>query len=212
MANRIEGVTEKLLDCAMQEFLTNGYTGASMRTISENAGTTPRSIYTRYGDKEGLFAALVGPVVEEFKAKYAAIQEGYHEKPVNEQQQLFHDEVFEAEYEDYTGDTIDYIYNHLDVFKLLVCCSEGTAFATFVDEMVMLDEKYTLLYIEHTGNDVITSGRAKPQLIHLLCSSFMHGFFEIVRHDMPRTEAAEYLQQLNEFYTCGWDNLFFPEK
>ena len=53
MANRIEGVTERLLQSAMEEFLTNGYAGASMRTIAENAGTTPRSIYTRYGDKEG---------------------------------------------------------------------------------------------------------------------------------------------------------------
>ena len=52
MANRVEGVTEKLLECAMQEFLENGYNGASMRTIAENAGTTPRSIYTRYEDKE----------------------------------------------------------------------------------------------------------------------------------------------------------------
>ncbi|WP_347496318.1 TetR/AcrR family transcriptional regulator [Ruminococcus flavefaciens] len=48
MANRTPGVTEKLLEYAMHEFLTNGYNGASMRTIAENAGTTPRAIYTRY--------------------------------------------------------------------------------------------------------------------------------------------------------------------
>ena len=42
MANRIEGVTEKLLEQAMKEFLDKGYTGASLRTIAENAGTTTR--------------------------------------------------------------------------------------------------------------------------------------------------------------------------
>ena len=67
MANRTPGVTEKLLECAMQEFLANSYNGASMRTIAENAGTTPRAIYTRHEDKEGLFCALVEDSANELK-------------------------------------------------------------------------------------------------------------------------------------------------
>ncbi|MFT3985789.1 MAG: TetR/AcrR family transcriptional regulator, partial [Lachnospiraceae bacterium] len=192
MANRVEGVTEKLLHCARQEFLSKGYLGASMRVISENAGTTPRSIYTRYGDKEGLFAALVGPAADQLKKTFCALQEQYHQRPEREQKQLFEDLDFRQEYDGYLTVIMDQIYENLDAFKLLVCHSEGTGFAGFVDEMVALDEKYTLLYIEHTQNDVLTSGRAKPQLIHLLCSSFMHGFYEFVRHDMPREEAIEY--------------------
>lgn len=210
MANRVEGVTEKLLDCAMQEFLTKGYMGASMRTISENAGTTPRSIYTRYGDKEGLFAALVQPAAERLKELFIAIQEGYHQRPEDDQKKLFHDQVFQQEYDGYLSVFMSHIFDHYDAFKLLVCHSEGTSFAGFIDEMVALDEKYTILYIEHTKNDVLSSRRAKPQLIHMLCSSFMHGFYEFVRHDMPREEAMEYVYQLQEFYARGWDNLFNP--
>ena len=59
MANRTPGITEKLMEQSLQEFLTHRYMDASLRTIAENAGTSPRAIYTRYGDKEGLFAALV---------------------------------------------------------------------------------------------------------------------------------------------------------
>ncbi len=211
MANRVEGVSEKLMSCALEEFLANGYTGASLRTISENAGTTPRSIYTRYGDKEGLFAELVEKTASEIKEMFESYNSGYHLRSVEEQKKLFHDESFDQEYDGYIQTILDYIYDHWNEFRLLICCSEGTKFACFLDEVVDIIEKYTLLYIEHTGNDVITSGRAKPQLIHLLCSSFVHGFFEIVRHNMEKADAAQYIQQLQRFFTCGWDDLFNPE-
>ena len=210
MANRVEGMTEKLQEKAMQEFCRHGYMGASLRIISENAGTTPRSIYTRYGDKEGLFSALVSECAGALKDLIRNYMEGYAARPVDEQKKLFHDEKFDAEYQGYIRDIIDYIYDHWDVVKLLVCGSEGSGYAGFVDEIVSIDEKYTLRYIETTGNDVLVSGRATAQLIHLLCSSFIHGFFEIVRHDMDRDEAERYIVQLQGFFACGWDRLFNP--
>ena len=210
MVNRTPGITEKLTEQAMQEFLANGYTNASLRTIAENAGTSPRAVYTRYGDKEGLFSALVAEQAETLKAMFRRYMSDYHESPVDEQKQLFHDEHYQTEYRGYIQTSIDYIYDNLDVFRLLICGSEGTKYASFVDEIVEIEEHYTLLYIEHTGSDVISSGRAKPQLVHLLCSSFVHGFFEFVRHDMPKDEAFTYIYQLQDFFACGWDHLFSP--
>ena len=52
MAKRIEGVTEKLLECAKEEFLANGYENTSLRIIAEKAGYTKGVIYIRYPDKE----------------------------------------------------------------------------------------------------------------------------------------------------------------
>ena len=106
---------------------------------------------------------------------------------------------------------IDDIYDNWDAVKLLICGSEGTKYAGFIDEVVEIEEHYTLLYIEKTGNDVIRSGRANLQLIHLLSSSFIHGFFEFVRHDMPKEEALTYIGQLQAFFACGWDSLFHPQ-
>ena len=208
MANRIEGVTEKLLEQAMKEFLDKGYTGASLRTIAENAGTTPRSVYTRYGDKEGLFAALVSECADTLKDMFISYMKDYDEKPVDEQKNLFHDDKFDEEYKDYIYSIIDYIYENFNVFKLLICRSKDTRFADYVDEIVSVDETHTLMYIQRTGNQVISSGKAAPQLIHLLCSSYVHGFFEFVRHDMEKAEAQKYILQLRTFFACGWDHLF----
>ena len=210
MAKRIEGVTERLQSCAMEEFLQKGYSGASLRTIAENAGTTPRSIYTRYGDKEGLFSALVDSSASDLKVMIESFMSQYQMRPTAEQKQLFHDKYFDEEYRGYIDTIFDCIYSRWNEYKLLVCHSEGTKYSCFVDEIVELEEKYTIRYINNTGNDVISSGRAKPELIHLLSSSFMHGFFEIVRHDMSREDASIYFSQLQSFFACGWDQLLNP--
>ena len=61
MTKPIEGVSEKILACAKEEFLEKGYSEASLRTIAAKADTTTGSIYSRFRDKEGLFGAIVEP-------------------------------------------------------------------------------------------------------------------------------------------------------
>lgn len=72
MAKQIEGVYENIIACATKEFLNKGYVDASLRTIATEAHTTTGSIYTRFGDKEGLFEAIVGKqydkIIEMYKA------------------------------------------------------------------------------------------------------------------------------------------------
>lgn len=78
MAKQIEGVYERILECAKKEFLEKGYTDASLRTIAAEAETSTNSIYVRFKDKEGLFAAIVEPVSEEFMSRCLDVQETFH--------------------------------------------------------------------------------------------------------------------------------------
>src|SRR5699024_4339326 len=57
MAKQKPGVYDRVLECAKEEFLSKGFLDASLRTIAQEAGTSTGSIYTRFGDKEGLFQA-----------------------------------------------------------------------------------------------------------------------------------------------------------
>ena len=70
MAKQKPGVYDRVLECAREEFLSKGFLDASLRTIAQEAGTSTGSIYTRFGDKEGLFRCLVEPVVDEFRAMF----------------------------------------------------------------------------------------------------------------------------------------------
>ncbi len=44
---------------ALQVFLARGYQGATIEQLARAAGVTKRTIYADYGDKAGLFAAMV---------------------------------------------------------------------------------------------------------------------------------------------------------
>ena len=127
MAKQIEGVSEKIEKCAREEFLKNGYADASLRTIASEAGTTTGSIYSRYGDKEGLFSAIVEPAANEFIEKFRSIQEEFHSMESDRQAESL---------EDFTMDgmqrMVEYMYEHLEEFRLLVNAAHGTKFQNFV--------------------------------------------------------------------------------
>ena len=78
MSKAVEGVTEKIEECAKKEFKSKGYVEASLRTIAMEAGTTTGSIYSRYGGKEGLFSALVEPAAREFTEIFENVQQQFH--------------------------------------------------------------------------------------------------------------------------------------
>ena len=52
----------KILMAAKQEFFTNGYLDANMRSIATKANITPGNIYRYYASKEELLDAIVGGV------------------------------------------------------------------------------------------------------------------------------------------------------
>lgn len=154
MAKQIEGVSEKIEKCAREEFLKNGYTDASLRTIASEAGTTTGSIYSRYGDKEGLFSAIVEPAANEFIEKFRSIQEEFHSMESDRQAESL---------EDFTMDgmqrMVEYMYEHLEEF---------------------------------------------------MNKALFESFFEVIRHDMSKEEALEYVVMLEKYHNAGW-NIIYDE-
>ena len=56
---------QKILQGAMQVFLSHGYAGASMDKIAVAAGVSKATVYSHFQDKEGLFTALVEKLARE---------------------------------------------------------------------------------------------------------------------------------------------------
>uniref|UniRef100_UPI0023F656A8 TetR/AcrR family transcriptional regulator n=1 Tax=Clostridium phoceensis TaxID=1650661 RepID=UPI0023F656A8 len=172
MAKQKPGVYDRVLECAKEEFLSKGFLDASLRTIAQEAGTSTGSIYTRFGDKEGLFRAIVEPVVDEFRAMFREIQESFHQ---------LDDETQQAEMGRYTArhqmDLLDYIYDHFDVFRLLLDGAHGTRFACFLDELVDIEVEYTYRYMEVIGCESVKSGQVTEEFIHIIVTAYFNGMF-----------------------------------
>lgn len=60
-----EEIRNSILEAAKEEFLTAGYRNSSMRTIAEQAGTTPGNIYAYFSGKEDLLDSIVVPTLDE---------------------------------------------------------------------------------------------------------------------------------------------------
>lgn len=206
MAKRVEGVTEKLMECAKEEFLANGYENASLRVIAEKAGSSKGAIYIRYPDKGSLYRSLVQPVMDGFCGLLESALGEFNRLPGAEQisqMYSFSDHGFWA--------SVDYIYEHFDTFKLLLTSGENNTYQEFLHRIVETDTQCTIRYIEASGNDAISSGRLTPELGHLLSSAFYTGMFEVVIHDMPKDQAVEHIQRMRRFYTAGWRTIFLGD-
>ena len=203
MANRIEGVHEKILECAKEEFLENGFERASIRTIANNANTSTSSIYVRFTDKENLFRSLVDPVANGFIERLKIGLHGFDKMSKEEQQK--HRNTFAKQG---SLDLIDYIYDNFDYFKILIMSGEYKLYQEFLHKIVDMDVEYTLRHIETTGNDAIASGRIDSDFAHVLSVAFYSGFFEIIIHNMKKEDAQNHIERLRKFYTTGWQTIF----
>ena len=100
-----------------------------------------------------------------------------------------------------------YIYEHFDAFKLLICSADGTEYENFIHTLVEVEVKATHQFIAVLKSLGYHVKKIDSQLEHMLISGMFSGFFEIVVHDMPQEQAAEYIKELREFYTAGWTKI-----
>lgn len=199
MAKRVEGVTEKLLECAKDEFLHKGYENASLREIAERAGSSKGAIYIRYPDKESLFQALVQPAADGLHSLLSSMLDDFETmsgEVKKEQVHSFSDDGF--------PNLIQYIYEHFEEFKLLVTCAPGTMYQEFLESLVALDTRCTRRFLQESGSRALAENRITDGFLHVVSSAFYSGIFEAVIHDMPQEEAKLYINELRMFYSNGW--------
>ena len=205
MEEKMGATLESIQRAAMQEFLDKGFQGASLRQIVKNAGVTTGAFYGYFSSKEALFNALVEPHAAALMGRFMEAQTSFAELP--EEQQPEHMGVESGTYLDWM---VDYICQHREPVKLLLCGAEGTSYENFVHRMVEVEVESTLQYLETLRR----LGRRIPELnqslCHIIASGMLNGLFEIVVHDMPREQAMQDVEQLQAFYTAGWLKLMEP--
>ena len=203
MAKQIEGVYDRVLECAKKEFSDKGFMEASLRTIAKEAHTSTGSIYTRFKDKDGLFCAIVNPLLEEIRQKAEAIQEEFSQYDAKQQEELMVD--YTAECHD---QTIDFIYDHEEEFLLLVNKSHGSSQEHFMDRFIEIEEMSTIHYLTTIGKEDILNNSVTREFIHILATTYCCGLLEPLLHHMSREKAHEFKEMFTKYHTSGFQTLF----
>ena len=193
---------QAILDAGESEFLNKGFHAASLRNIVKDAGVTTGAFYGYYKSKEELFDALVAEPYNTLMKRFLKAQDTFATLPPEEQP---------ANMGNISGECmdwmVDYIYEHLNAFQLLLCCAEGTRYEQFLHTLAEIEVDATHRFLEvlrrlgHPVPDI------NPQLEHILVSGMFSAFFEIVIHNMTQEQARDYVQTLREFYTAGWQKV-----
>lgn len=192
----------RILEVGKREFLEKGFKDASLRSIVKEAGFTQGAFYGYYGSKEALFDALVSPAANGLIAQFKQAQQTHYELIPEEKAQQSRD--LSTSYLNYF---INYIYDHFDAFKLVICCSEGTRYANYVHELVELEVDQTEDYYQQLRQLGKLDGTISRDLHHMITSAYFTAVFETVAHDMTREQAIVYVNELAVFFNCGWNGL-----
>ncbi len=192
----------RIRQAAMDEFLEKGFADASLRQIVKNAGVTTGAFYGYYSSKEALFTALVEPHAAAVMGMFMRAQTAFLELPEAEQPSHVGVESSAC-----VKEMLEYVYQHLEPFRLLICKAQGTSYENFIHNMVEIEVEATQRFMEVLRRQ----GREIPvlddQFCHIIASGMFHGIFEVVVHDMPYARAKHYVQQLQEFFLAGWHSM-----
>ena len=160
MEEKSTATLEKIQRAAMEEFSEKGFQGASLRQIVKQAGVTTGALYGYFSSKEALFASIVEPHAAALMGRFMEAQTAFAEMPEQEQP-----EHMGLESSQCVHWMVDYICDHREPVKLLLCKAEGTSYEHFVHNMVEVEVEYTLQYLEVLHR----LGHECPQLDAQLC-------------------------------------------
>lgn len=193
---------KKIREVGKREFLKKGFKEASLNHIVAEAGFTKGAFYGYYADKAALFEDLVSSAAEGLVNQFKAAQEAHFEL-IPENQAAQSRELSTQ----YLRHFLDYIYEHFDAFKLILCCADGTKYENYIHDLVELDVARTEQYFTALRNRGRLKGDASPELHHMITSAYFTAVFETVVHDMPREKAVGYIEELAVFFNSGWEGL-----
>lgn len=197
-----EVILQNIINAAKEEFLSLGYIDASMRNIAKEANLTTGSLYYRFIDKAELLDGVVGMEAEELLKTFKDIQDDFAKKQIEDQVN---------EMSSYTMNglhfLINYIYDHFDVFKIILCKSKGSKYEFYIDSLVDIEVENTYRFINGLKKKNIKVNEVSENLIHILCTSFFASIFEVVYHDMTCEEALTYADSVYAFNKAGWSVL-----
>lgn len=193
---------ERIHMAAKKEFLEKGYKSAALRKIAEGAKVTTGALYGYYPDKMSIFNSLVEREAKTLTEWFRNIMRSFNDMPdhikVNDMHEYSEEKLL---------DMMDYIYDHYDAFKLIICCSEGTAYEGFIDELADIEVEYSMEYFEYLYRAGIMKKRIEKGYMHILENAYFSAIFETVVHDMAREDAKRYILDLTGFFGAGWDSV-----
>ncbi len=190
----------RVMAAARDEFMEFGFEKASMRRVGERCGLTAAGLYRHCRDKEDLFDQLVAPAIERLKSWMDTHLTKYLTTVRDEGNLKWQDSWIDMMRE--------VVYPHVDDYHLLLTCSSGTKYESFLHDLTQTAQERMLQYLPVLRDKGLTIREISPAALHLLLSAYVTALFEPVIHRYSLEESMKCLETIEAFFLPGWKTLF----
>lgn len=202
MTEKADKTKQRILECAKKEFLEKGFLGASLRTITKEAGVTTGALYGSFKDKDDIFNSIVEIHASYFLEQFTNAHTGFAN--LDEKTQI-------TDMHSYTNNAleklINYMFEHLDEFRLLISFSKGSNYQDWVEKIIAIEESSAHGFIKVLKKQGKKVEPLNPEIIHMLSGSFVNGVMETLVHQMGIEKAKKNIAILKKYSSAGWDAL-----
>ena len=197
MANRDHSLDDGIIQAAYSEFLAYGFQKASVHKIAEKAGVTTGAIYTRYKNKDALFASLLQDFFGTMKTLFTPIAEEY-EKAKHSAQPEDILRAINAEERIY----FQLLIGHYDDCSLFFCRSDGSSVETMLHELMDQKAEQTVEFFSQ-----LYGKKPNADAIRLLMGAQFWYFRQLLDKHLEEDEMFACLQAVLDFTNAGWRQL-----
>ena len=190
----------RVLAAAREEFLEYGFEKASMRRVGDRCDFTAAGLYRHCRDKADLFDQLVSPAVQRIHAWMDTHLSRYLTAVRDEGNLQWQDSWIDMMRE--------VVYPHAEEYHLLLTCSSGTKYESFLHDLTQAAQEQTLLYLPILRQKGLAIRDISPRELHLLFSAYAAALFEPVIHRYSLDESMRCLETIEAFFLPGWKALF----
>lgn len=183
---------DRILEKSRDLFLEKEYSKVSMREIARELDLTTGALYNCFESKNDLFANIVGEVADELLENFKNGNNRVNTSDIR-------DEDVSNDVNLGVQEVIDYIYDHYDESKMLFLKSSGSKYENFKDELIEIEEKSTRVIF---GID--ETSQVDRFFIHVVATTGLLNLIEILRHDLTKDQAEEYMFKMQNFYRNGY--------
>lgn len=178
-------IRENIRKAALQEFYLNGYKGAVMRKIAENAKIPTGLIYSYYQNKADLFYAILSPVLYDWGRVVAS----------GDKSSVSHSDSIIYGLSQAETECLLNLFEHRQEFIIMMDKSEGTRYEHERERMIQEIEKHLEVHKDDTTTDEVFT--------HIIANNFVDGIMQMMYHYKGKDWAIMTLHKLSKMYLSG---------
>lgn len=193
---------DRIMKSARDHFMDKGFSGASIRQICKDAGVTNGAFYAHFASKEDLFDKIVRPVVDGMK-------ELYDEENLQYMDIRSADDVKRALEQTFSSNRmlIRYLYEHADIFRLILTAGAGTVYEDFVENLVKEETGNTAEFLKICGNYIGNTEMISETLIKHIAHFVVSSVFDGLTAGKTEKEVVHDTEVASEFCIAGIKHL-----